>query len=412
MKETVTQRLRFAPEDREAGYYRYVGFEVEAGVEAISVAIEYDRSSAVIDLGLFGPEGFRGWSGGARSSLCVARSWATPGYLPGPLVAGEWEVVLGLYEVPTQGVDVSIEIATSVRPPPPRDPMAPLPAVPPAPVLARPPASRGRRWVAGDLHSHSEHSDGGLSVPALAALARGRGLDFLAVTDHNTVSHHVELPPAARRYGITLLPGQEITTPQGHANCLGGGDWVDFRAPADDWSIGADEGRLLSINHPVTEPWGWHLAMVRQADLVEAWHSSWDRRTADPIDWWSSLGRAVPVGGSDFHRLGQRDATARELLPGCPTTWVEVDDDGPGPPAAAAVLAGLREGRVAVSCAPAGPVVTRDEGELVVVSGGSATLVRAAGGSAAIEGEVARLPGGPGMAWIEGRDGEILAFVP
>ena len=65
------------------------------------------------------------------------------------------------------------------------------------------------------------HSDGVLTVAELAALAAERGLDFIAVTDHNTVSHHAELAAAGRRYGITLLPGQEVTTDGGHAGALG-----------------------------------------------------------------------------------------------------------------------------------------------------------------------------------------------
>src|SRR5262249_59801831 len=90
---------------------------------------------------------------------------------------------------------------------------------------ARPPrrvlrARPGRRWLAGDLHTHTVHSDGALTVSELAALAAGRGLEFLAVTDHNTVSHHAELAAASRRYGITLLPGQEATTDGGHAGAL------------------------------------------------------------------------------------------------------------------------------------------------------------------------------------------------
>ena len=86
------------------------------------------------------------------------------------------------------------------------------------------------------------HSDGALTVDELAALAAERGLDFLAVTDHNTVSHHPELPAVGRPHGITLVPGQEVTTDRGHANALRRIGWIDFRRPADDW-LGAAERR-------------------------------------------------------------------------------------------------------------------------------------------------------------------------
>ena len=73
------------------------------------------------------------------------------------------------------------------------------------------------------------HSDGALTVPQLARLAAEQGLDFLAITDHNTVSHHAELGRASARYGVTLIPGQEVTTDTGHAGALGDLGWVDFR---------------------------------------------------------------------------------------------------------------------------------------------------------------------------------------
>src|SRR6185437_10320742 len=154
-----------------------------------------------------GPAGFRGWSGGARRSFVIAPDAATPGYLAGELDPGTWQVIIGIHQLPA-----------GERPPPRR-----LPARP------------GRRWLAGDLHTHTVHSDGAQTVAELSRFAAGLGLDFIAVTDHNTVSHHRELPAASARHGITLLPGQEVTTAGGHAGALGEVGWIDFRLPADTW---------------------------------------------------------------------------------------------------------------------------------------------------------------------------------
>jgi len=52
------------------------------------------------------------------------------------------------------------------------------------------------------------HSDGELTIDELAALAAAAGLDFLAITDHNTVSHHPYLPAAGRRAGWCCCPGR------------------------------------------------------------------------------------------------------------------------------------------------------------------------------------------------------------
>ena len=104
-------------------------------------------------------------------------------------------------------------------------------AAAPRPARRSLPADAGLTWLAGDLHAHTFHSDGVMSVAELAAHAVERGLDFVAVTDHNTVSHHALLGPASSRYGVTLLPGQEVTTELGHAGVLGDTGWIDFREP-------------------------------------------------------------------------------------------------------------------------------------------------------------------------------------
>ncbi|MBA2528484.1 MAG: PHP domain-containing protein, partial [Euzebyales bacterium] len=92
-----TRRGRCTPEDRARSIYSYVGFDVPPGTPAVSLKLLYDTASAVLDLGLFDADGFRGYSGGARDSVVVTRTAATPGYLPGPLPAGEWRVLLGLH---------------------------------------------------------------------------------------------------------------------------------------------------------------------------------------------------------------------------------------------------------------------------------------------------------------------------
>ena len=222
-------------------------------------------------------------------------------------------------------------------------------------------------YLAGDLHTHTVHSDGAQTVAELSRFAAGLGLDFIAVTDHNTVSHHGELPAAAARHGITLLPGQEVTTAGGHAGALGEVGWIDFRLPADSWlEQTRRRGGLLSVNHPIAGHLSWTLAMRERPPLVEVWHWSWlDLRWTLPLAWWLAWDPgAIPVGGSDWHRPGS------DAPPGTPTTWVECAADGPD-----AVLDGLREGRVAISGRRDGPVLLRSGGEMIAVDAEGTTLV-------------------------------------
>ncbi|MGI8873403.1 MAG: CehA/McbA family metallohydrolase [Egibacteraceae bacterium] len=393
-----THRQHWTSEDRQARRYRYVSFDVPPGAAGVAVHLDYDASLAVVDLGVLDPEGFRGYSGGARDRFAITGVAATPGYLPGPLPAGEWRVLLGLHRVPPEGVDtlVTVEVG-DVRPEPPPSP--PRPSAKPA--RRELPAAPGRRWLAGDLHAHTLHSDGVLTIDELADLARGRGLDFLAVTDHNTISHHRHLDAAGRRAEVLLLPGQEVTTAEGHANCIGDAPWVDFREPADRWVDHAQAaGALLSVNHPLAGDCRWRKPLSRRPPLAEVWHSTWDRRVDDPLSWWARWG-GVGVGGSDLHD------PARDTL-GAPTTWVEVA--GGGEPDGAAVLSGLAAGRVALSCDPRGPVLVRRDDALVAVDADGATLIAPDGRRVRVRGPAQTLPGGDGPFRLVGDHGTVLAL--
>jgi hypothetical protein len=239
-------------------------------------------------------------------------------------------------------------------------------------------------------------------VPELARFAVGEGLDFLAITDHNTISHHAELPAAAATHGITLLPGQEVTVPAGHANAFGDVGWIDFREPADAWLDATERaGGLLSVNHPIGGHVSWTIPMRRRPPLAEIWHWSWlDPTWTMPLAWWLAWDPgAVPVGGSDWHRPGDI------ATPGSPTTWVECADDGPG-----AVLDGLRHGRTAISARRDGPVLLRVDGELIAAGADGTILVGPDGPLARVHGALARFSDGSGYHRLTNAEGATLAL--
>lgn len=62
-----------------------------------------------------------------------------------------------------------------------------------------------------DLHTHSHHSDGTLAPGALVTLAAARGVQVLALTDHDTTDGVPEARAAADAAGMRLVPGVEIT---------------------------------------------------------------------------------------------------------------------------------------------------------------------------------------------------------
>ncbi|HSO91522.1 MAG TPA: PHP domain-containing protein [Arthrobacter sp.] len=62
-----------------------------------------------------------------------------------------------------------------------------------------------------DLHAHSNVSDGTQSPGAVMASAAEARLDVVALTDHDSTDGWAEASLAARRLGVALVPGMEIS---------------------------------------------------------------------------------------------------------------------------------------------------------------------------------------------------------
>lgn len=63
----------------------------------------------------------------------------------------------------------------------------------------------------GDLHCHTHLSDGSMSLDDLIFYAKRAGLDFIAVTDHDTMEGVTRAEVLGRRYGINVIPAAEIS---------------------------------------------------------------------------------------------------------------------------------------------------------------------------------------------------------
>jgi hypothetical protein len=404
---SVTLRRTLRSDDQAATPYLELPFDVSPADQSVEVVLSYDTSNAVIDLGCIGAVGWRGWSGGAKSRFVITATDASGGYLPGELEPGQWAVVLGLYKIPAIGVSVEVVINTPSTMPVEAEPSAPPALTGPRPSAIRDfPAPPGNRWYAGDFHAHTLHSDGSLSIRQLASRAVRAGLDFLAVTDHNTVSHHSHLPGVSVEYGISLLPGQEITTARGHANAYGSIPWVDFREHPQTWvDVVARNGGMLSLNHPVDGDcsWQWHLA--RKPTHAEIMHSSWQETPQDTSiwAWWNAWGtRTIPLGGSDFHKPNDG------VEVGTPTTWVSAPDPGHD-----SILAAAIAGHTALSMGTAarGPVLVRVEDELIAIDADGAIFLDIDGRRRMVTSSLQPIKDtGHGPYRLEGPDRRILAI--
>lgn len=82
-----------------------------------------------------------------------------------------------------------------------------------------------------DLHAHSSVSDGTEPPAEVVAQAARAGLGTVALTDHDTTAGWAEASAAAKREGVTLVPGVEFSTQVGGASVHVLGYLVD---PRDD----------------------------------------------------------------------------------------------------------------------------------------------------------------------------------
>jgi len=386
--------------DKATSDYLLLPFVVPPSIGRLTVGYTYsNRVSAaptagrgnVVDIGVFDPrgavmfqrEGFRGWSGSDRAEFTIGLVDATPGYLPGPIYPGTWHIILGLYRIIAEGCHYCVEITLSTAAgEPDRSPPSP-----PVPHQAR----HDPRWYRGDLQSHTHHSDATGSIADLAEAARAQGLDFVAVTDHNTVSHWTHLP-AIGGDDLLLIPGQEITTYYGHANAWGARGWQEFRCRDDATmariidAVHADGG-LFSVNHPKDNGPAWEYSPNLPFGCVEAWQGVWASNNYQSLAFWDSLlqqgRRVVAVGGSDKH-VEPFTGVPKSYDIGTPTTWVYAEELS-----APSILGGIRAGHVFISTDPHGPGLylaadaDRDglyetmAGDEVVIADGQSVMLRA-----------------------------------
>lgn len=343
--------------------YREVRFTVPAGTTSLTVAFRYtgQDQKSVIDLGLRDPERFRGWSGGNKAQFTLTETWATPSYLAGPLPAGEWTLILG---VPNLRQNARAEYVAEIT----LDDRRTFDGFAAAPLRA------GPGWYRGDLHLHTGHSDGACAsrtgrrtpCPLFRSLeaAAARGLDFVAVTEHNTTSHIQALAEAQPYYDdLLLIPGREITTFHGHANVFGTTAPIDFQLggpKAPDVGTILDQaesaGGLVSINHPALPSGeacmgcGWTAPTdFARIPLLEVVNGVTASGPLSGIGVWEGLlnagHRITAIGGSDNH-----DATlSGRRGVGAPTTVVYADALSQP-----AILAGLRAGHVFIDVEGAG----------------------------------------------------------
>ncbi len=338
--------------------YLEIPFTVPRGVHRISVFFQNQGRDqhTVLDFGIADPVRFRGNSGGNKDRFTISETDATPSYLPGAILPGKWKLLLS---VPNIRPRITSRYRAEIWFNRARDDSS----------FTEQPLNKQPGWYRGDLHMHTAHSDGscpsqsGKPVPCpvfvtVDAAAR-RGLDFIAITDHNATSQYDAMRELQPYFDKTLLiPGRELTTFHGHANIFGTTRFVDYRVGTPlvpdvnaMFRSARALGALISINHPeaptgeICMGCGWNPEPSANINLVTAIEviNGGGHGFFPGIHFWEQQLQKgyhlTAVGGSDNHH-GDWPAEKQGSV-GSPTTVVYASNLS-----VQAILAGIRAGKV------------------------------------------------------------------
>jgi len=137
-----------------------------------------------------------------------------------------------------------------------------------------------------DLHLHSLASDGMLDPAGLVAHAAGCGVKMMALTDHDTIAGLDEADAAARRHGIALIAGVELS--------------VDWR------------GRTLHVLGLAFDPCS--TSLICGLRRLQALRESRIERIADRLSAAGAPGREALAAVRAIARLPTRTHFARALV--------------------------------------------------------------------------------------------------
>lgn len=192
----------------------------------------------------------------------------------------------------------------------------------------------GYKDYVGVIHIHTRYSDGAGTYEDLARVANAQGLDYLIVTDHNTLQ---PLRDGKQGWhGTTLiLVGMEISTRAGHYLAVNVSQDID-RSHLNAQEIineVARQGGLGFIAHPYFKKRRWTDWTVKGFTGIEAYNVAHDTldenklrlalwtltapaepfylslidRPYDPLMKWDEMiaqhGRVVGIGSSDAHEF-------------------------------------------------------------------------------------------------------------
>lgn len=166
----------------------------------------------------------------------------------------------------------NVEISAGTNPEDPSSVPGGQPVAFASPVLAK-----QARWYCGELHAHSVHGSGRETPEKLIRRAEKAGLDFLAITDRNTLAACADA--GFHSDSVVLIPAMEWGTDASGVALLYGPRTVPLppESPAHAQTVCnrlQAQGGVFAVAHPCSSvaPWQWG---VQYVNAIEVWFQDW-----------------------------------------------------------------------------------------------------------------------------------------
>lgn len=155
-----------------------------------------------------------------------------------------------------------------------------------------------------DLHIHSRCSDGHDDIKTIIKSAAKKGLNGIAVTDHDTMRGSIVARRVIKdlKLDMILLPGAEVTTSEGHLLVLGVSNLPQRKmSPEETTDTAHDLGGITVVPHPY-HPFRHAIGRIPKCDAVEVYNSKHLFGLANARARIAARRRHLPmVAGSDSH---------------------------------------------------------------------------------------------------------------
>lgn len=155
-----------------------------------------------------------------------------------------------------------------------------------------------------DLHVHTTASDGYMSPKDAVDGAIEKGLDGIAVADHDTMEGYRRCKRYMEEKDFLLIPGIEVSTDGGHVLVLGNEDWTETRKFDEVVRKAKSIGALTVGAHPFSRTRKWiKPALLRKLDAVETMNGRTYMRYNRKAKEFAGREGMPQIGGSDGHHL-------------------------------------------------------------------------------------------------------------